>query len=625
MRSIKVLSIALMMSVTLSAQTKFKKFVYSVADTNQSERAQVESVYNWMINNISYDTKQLKKGLHEYTPEQTLKRKKAVCYGYSDLFAEMCDVLDIEAYIINGYCKGFGYVDQDYFTRSNHSWNIVYADKEWIWLDATWGAGGLYYDYSIYSKIMKKLDSDKGLQTKIKFQPEPTDEYYNIPAEKLLKTHFPIDSKWQFNDYPLPYKTFAFNEKDTLVYINYNRDLKEVRNHGVINQQIKDALNSPRYNPDNKFDIANAYYKMATQFPITKKTYLDTSMIQQFTINIHYCDSSVKYIKQFRSKSKTLYKTKNRKRKWQYRLGIKTMAKMKKIQTEEIESYHKEMRKIHKLEGDLKETKIIAQLELEKLENDVWISVDTIENYDTVTYDRYLQKAEDKLNTANEKMEQLFKQEDKLRTTSGTNMYQNDSILYNLEKMVEMLDNINASIGTMNEHLTFLSCVSLSLYYTRYDAISKQKKNVNTDMVDQYNKMQETYALAVELFNLSIASYSALAKLTGNNEPYTSKINEIRKQLYDLHRIKIRSIALLRAQNDGWETLLTKQNEIMESYGKKELKKLGAHLGKYYNFVMGRSTMYFNQDMTAYEKIRNNASFNKKTLKMAIREIKKMQ
>ena len=441
----------------------------------------------------------------------------------------------------------------------------------------------------------------------------------------MLKTHFPIDSKWQFNNYPLPYRTFAFNETDTLVYVNYHRDLKEVRNHGIINQQIKDALNSPRYNPDNMFDIAKAYYTMAIQIPVTRKTPLDSSMIHPLTVNVYYCDSSIKYIKQFKTISKRIYKTKSRNIKWEYKLGTKTMVRMKKIPTEDLESYDKEMRRIDKLERDLSENKIIAQLELEKLEDDIRIMVDTVESYDTSTYDNYLQRAEYKLNNANEIMQQLSILEDKLRATSDTNMYQNDSILLNIGNAVQMLDNIKASISGMNERMTFLSCVSLSLYYSRFDAITKLKKAVKTDMMEQYTKMQEVYASAVDLFNSSIASYTALTKLTGNSEPYTSKINEIRKQLYDLHRIKIRSIALLRSQNDSWNALLTEQNEIMEPYGKKELKKMEAHLDRYYNFVMGRSTMYYNQDMAYYNQIKNNASINKKTLKLAIRDIKKMQ
>ncbi|MBN1185073.1 MAG: hypothetical protein JXB49_22495 [Bacteroidales bacterium] len=605
----------------LAGQNRIARLAYSVADTTQSQTIQAEAVYNWIINNIAYDTKQIKKGIHEYTPQQTLKRKKAVCYGYSELFYEMCKALEIEAYMINGYCKGFGYINQDHFTRSNHTWNIIYADLKWIYVDATWGAGGLYYDYSFYAKMMKKLGSQRILANKIKFKPEPTNDYFNATGEEMIKTHFPIDSKWQFKEHPVTYNHFVFNEDDTLRYVNYNRELKEVRHHTISNQQFKDALNSPRYNPFNRFDIAHAYYKMSGQITINKKASFDSTMLEPFTKNMQYCDSATRYIKEFKTVSRAIFKEKSRNRKTSYKLGSKGIAGLRKVPTNSKEAYHKELNKIKKTDRDLKKTKLTAQLDMEKLENNISIVVDSVESYDSLTYINYIQSLEDRINRAESRLDQLTKLENNLHATCNNITFQNDSILYNLRNAIETLENITKSIHTMDEHNVFVECVNLYNFYMNYDFYAKAKKEAKSQIAGQYNTIQGIYSSAIESYNAVINGYNSLAKLTGNNEPYTTKVNEIRKRIYDIHRIELRTISEMKSHNESWESLLQAQNDIMEGYGKKELNKVQAILEKYYNLIMARSTMNYNQDMALYTEIRNGASQNKKALRYAIREI----
>ena len=97
-------------SISLFSNDKIGRLTYSIADTSKIQTEQAREVYSWITENIAYDTHQLEEGNKYYSPEQTLRRKKALCYGYSELFHEMCEVLGIESYIIYGYCKGFDYV-----------------------------------------------------------------------------------------------------------------------------------------------------------------------------------------------------------------------------------------------------------------------------------------------------------------------------------------------------------------------------------------------------------------------------------------------------------------------------------------------------------------------------------
>jgi hypothetical protein len=134
-------------------------------------------IHDWICYNIAYDADTFLGRAHngqDYI--SVIKNKKAVCAGYSELFSYMCGLASIEAIVINGYSKGYGY-NGTIGTSPDHAWNAVKVDNKWYLIDVTWDAGYLEYDYFI-----RKY----------------TTEYLFLDSRPFLYTHLPVENKYQF-------------------------------------------------------------------------------------------------------------------------------------------------------------------------------------------------------------------------------------------------------------------------------------------------------------------------------------------------------------------------------------------------------------------------------------------
>lgn len=110
-----------------------------------------------------------------------LKKKKAVCNGYSLLFKKMCEQAGLRAEIIPGYTKNKSY-QVGSTGLPDHAWNAVWINNDWLLLDATWAAGGCSE-----SESTGKLTGFKRMYNEY---------YWATSFEDLCRNHFPKESKW---------------------------------------------------------------------------------------------------------------------------------------------------------------------------------------------------------------------------------------------------------------------------------------------------------------------------------------------------------------------------------------------------------------------------------------------
>ena len=104
MNRLALFVLLLLLPVALFSQDKLARLTYGIIDTSSSQKAQVEAIYTWITNNIDYDVKQYQKGNRKhFTPEQVVRRRRALCGGYAELFSEMCRRIGVESYVVNGY------------------------------------------------------------------------------------------------------------------------------------------------------------------------------------------------------------------------------------------------------------------------------------------------------------------------------------------------------------------------------------------------------------------------------------------------------------------------------------------------------------------------------------------
>ena len=95
--------------------------------TNDLEK--VDVIYDYIINNIKYDTEKAKTVKSGYLPvvDDILKSNKGICFDYASLMAAMLRSLDIPAKLVTGYSSKLNVF---------HAWNEVYTDETgWIKLN----------------------------------------------------------------------------------------------------------------------------------------------------------------------------------------------------------------------------------------------------------------------------------------------------------------------------------------------------------------------------------------------------------------------------------------------------------------------------------------------------------
>lgn len=153
----------------------------------QTDTEKVRALYIWISHNIRYDLSQLNTGARYNTSlelvEEALELRLGVCQHYSELFAAMCNYIDIEVFVIAGYTR----LSDGLISDVSHSWNAVMIDTAYYCVDATWAAG--YVENNRYVQRFR-------------------DDYFMIDPDEFTRTHMPFDPIWQFSSNPINNRHF---------------------------------------------------------------------------------------------------------------------------------------------------------------------------------------------------------------------------------------------------------------------------------------------------------------------------------------------------------------------------------------------------------------------------------
>ncbi|MEP2937001.1 MAG: transglutaminase domain-containing protein [Gilvibacter sp.] len=170
----------------------------------KAPKDKVRALYLWLASNIDYDVyNEVTQPANQwilYSSEADKARKmkailkgrlddyfinkKALCKGYSGLFELGCELMGIKAASIHGFSK-VGSNDIAKTVRyKNHSWNAVWLEGRWQFLDITWSAG---YEDTNSGQWIKYLN----------------DYYYLTSPEVFITSHYPMDSSWQLLQRPI--------------------------------------------------------------------------------------------------------------------------------------------------------------------------------------------------------------------------------------------------------------------------------------------------------------------------------------------------------------------------------------------------------------------------------------
>lgn len=222
----------------------------------KNDTEKVRSFFIWISENITYDVQAYQAfnpaKINGTTPNDVLKKRKAVCQGYSELFNEMCRLAKIKSYLVPGYSKGFGYQPGNKaFTSADHAWNAVYLEGQWYVLDATWGSGGV--------------------NNQLKYVKQFNEKYFLSNPKEFVKDHMPQEPAWQLLDCPVSMKAFIAGEeaieqelsKNTGKCSNYNKLITAWEALPDNEKTIQSASNAYAFNPKNHQVMARGYIDYA--------------------------------------------------------------------------------------------------------------------------------------------------------------------------------------------------------------------------------------------------------------------------------------------------------------------------------------------------------------------------
>ncbi len=190
--------------VTVKYKKDLTRLTQELTEPYSEQLYKARAIFKWITENIRYDYKYYNtyyyKGKEPKTYmckddenceakrmawemryiDKVLRKKKAVCQGYSMLFKKMCDIAGLKSEIITGYVRTEYYQVGSAGTL-DHAWNAIWIDSAYCLLDATWAAGGC-----------AKQDDGKLLF----FSKSYNNYYWLTPSADFARNHFPQNNKW---------------------------------------------------------------------------------------------------------------------------------------------------------------------------------------------------------------------------------------------------------------------------------------------------------------------------------------------------------------------------------------------------------------------------------------------
>ncbi|KAJ5718384.1 hypothetical protein N7488_004030 [Penicillium malachiteum] len=161
------------------------------------------AIFTWLHHNIAYDTVAFyNDAVKPSTPQSTLATGLAVCEGYAGLFATLANKVGMEAVVVGGHGKGYGYTPLAPGSsappfKAGHAWNAVKIDGgRWKLIDPCWGAGcvngkGMPYEARFNPSMFSMSNDEFGL----KHFPQNKEHFYrddgrpSIPWEDYILTN----------------------------------------------------------------------------------------------------------------------------------------------------------------------------------------------------------------------------------------------------------------------------------------------------------------------------------------------------------------------------------------------------------------------------------------------------
>ena len=146
----------------------------------------IKALHDYVADRIAYDDPALllpEVPQEDGDAEWVFRNRRGVCAGYARLLRALAAVTGDQVEYIVGDARTSNSPDP---AGGGHAWNAAYVEGRWLFIDATWDAGG-------------------GDPT---FHKQYTSDWLFTPPEVFGVSHHPSDDAWQLRDHPLEMGAF---------------------------------------------------------------------------------------------------------------------------------------------------------------------------------------------------------------------------------------------------------------------------------------------------------------------------------------------------------------------------------------------------------------------------------
>ncbi|VDK64948.1 unnamed protein product [Onchocerca ochengi] len=180
--------------------TTFTELIRTLTANAQNDIEKARAIYRWItIKNLN--VMQFDSHLDSNTPMGLLRGIKYGTESYHVLFKRLCSYAGLHCVVIRGYSKSAGYQPGYRFedNRFRNTWNAVYLNGSWRFVQCNWGARHLVNAKEGNTRTSSRSDS---------LRYEYDDHYFMTDPQEFIYEFFPQESEWQLLKNPITLSQF---------------------------------------------------------------------------------------------------------------------------------------------------------------------------------------------------------------------------------------------------------------------------------------------------------------------------------------------------------------------------------------------------------------------------------
>jgi len=204
-----------------SSESKLRQTVMFLTRPYSTDTEKARALLAWLVYNFDYNDFQYQEYINDVQHHRTSstlspdlwKTRLGVCTDFAELYVKMLKMINIKSHVVSGYA---GYdVTKKHAEEYRHAWVYAEIEREDVFIDPTWAmtAGSEKKHITTKSEYRADLRKRRAPQKTLDTTKSVKSEWFLVPPEKMIKTHFPDQVENQFLTRKISWHEFLMGQK----------------------------------------------------------------------------------------------------------------------------------------------------------------------------------------------------------------------------------------------------------------------------------------------------------------------------------------------------------------------------------------------------------------------------